>query len=132
MDLLFKLGLVLLLVLLNGYFVASEFALVAVRRTRINELARKGSKRAKILQGALSELDNYISATQLGITIASLALGWIGEPAIAHFIEPFLTFLPSEAAVITSHTLAVTFAFTIITILHIVLNLHSLRSGARG
>ncbi len=121
MDLVFKLGLVLLLVLLNGYFVASEFALVAVRKTRINELAKKGSKRAKILQGALNELDNYISATQLGITIASLALGWIGEPAIAHFLEPFFGFLPSEAAIITSHTFAVTIAFTIITVLHIVL-----------
>lgn len=121
MEFVFQLGIVLLLVFLNGYFVASEFALVAVRRTRVDELARKGNITAKVLQGALNNLDNYISATQLGITVASLALGWIGEPAIAHAIEPLLTFLPSQAALLTSHTLATIIAFTIITFLHIVL-----------
>lgn len=120
MEFLFQLGLVFLLVFLNGYFVASEFSLVAVRKTRIDELAKKNGQ-AKALQKALSDLDRYISATQLGITIASLALGWIGEPAIAHFLEPFFRFLPQEAAVITSHTVAVTIAFTLITFLHIVL-----------
>src|SRR5215210_3001751 len=98
MDFIFQIGLILLLVLLNGYFVASEFALVAVRKTRIDELAKKGKANAKALQGALQNLDNYISATQLGITLASLALGWIGEPTIAHYLEPLLTFLPKEAA----------------------------------
>lgn len=121
MDIFFQLGLVLLLVLLNGYFVASEFALVAVRKTRISELARKGNVGAKLVQKALEELDSYISATQLGITLASLALGWVGEPILAHQIEPFFAFLPSEAAIITTHTAAVTIAFTIITFLHIVL-----------
>jgi CBS domain containing-hemolysin-like protein len=121
MEFIFQIGLVLLFVLLNGYFVASEFALVSVRKTRITELAKKGSKRAKMVQGAIDELDNYISATQLGITLASLALGWIGEPAIAHFLEPFFRFLPETLAVISSHTLAVAIAFTIITTLHIVL-----------
>ena len=89
MEFVFQLGLVFLLIFLNGYFVASEFSLVAVRKTRIDELAKKGNGQAKRLQKALDELDRYISATQLGITIASLALGWIGEPAIAHFLEPF-------------------------------------------
>lgn len=121
MDILLRLGLVLLLVLLNGYFVASEFALVAVRRTRINELAKKGNVTAKLLQKALDELDSYISATQLGITLASLALGWVGEPILATLIEPFFSFLPSSAAFITTHTAAVAIAFTIITFLHIVL-----------
>jgi putative hemolysin len=121
MEFFFQIGLVFLLVLLNGYFVASEFALVAVRKTRVEELAKKGNVTAKILSKALQDLDSYISATQLGITLASLALGWIGEPALAHFIEPWLTFLPSDAAFITAHTLAVTIAFTIITFLHIVL-----------
>jgi putative hemolysin len=121
MEFYFQIGLVFLLVLLNGYFVASEFALVAVRKTRVEELAKKGNVTAKILSKALQDLDSYISATQLGITLASLALGWIGEPALAHFIEPWLTFLPSDAAFITAHTLAVTIAFTIITFLHIVL-----------
>lgn len=121
MEFIFQIGLVLLLVLLNGYFVASEFALVAVRKTRVDELARKGSAQAKVLQGALQNLDNYISATQLGITLASLGLGWAGEPAIAHAIEPLITFLPSDAAVITAHTLSIIIAFAIITFLHIVL-----------
>lgn len=121
MEFLFQIGLVVLLVLLNGYFVASEFSLVALRKTRIDELARKGNVTAKVLQGALQHLDSYISATQLGITLASLALGWVGEPAIAHIIEPFITFLPKEAAVITAHTFSVIIAFSIITFLHIVL-----------
>lgn len=121
MEFLFQIGLVFLLVFLNGYFVASEFALVAVRKTRIDELAKKGNVSAKLLQKALKELDSYISATQLGITLASLALGWIGEPAIAHFLEPFFHFLPQKEAFLTSHTLAIIFAFSIITFLHIVL-----------
>lgn len=121
MEIVFQIGLVLFLVLLNGYFVASEFALVAVRKTRIEELAKKGNSTAKTLQGALDHLDNYISATQLGITLASLALGWVGEPAIAHAIEPLLSFIPHEAAFLTAHTISVIIAFTIITFLHIVL-----------
>jgi putative hemolysin len=121
MEFIFQIGIVLLLVLLNGYFVASEFALIAVRKTRVDELVKNGSQSAKVLQGALKHLDSYISATQLGITLASLALGWVGEPAIAHAIEPLITFLPREAAIITSHTLSVIIAFSIITFLHIVL-----------
>lgn len=117
----FQIILVFVLVLLNGYFVASEFALVSVRKTHVNELAKKGNLSAKVLQNALQHLDRYISSTQLGITLASLALGWIGEPAIAHSIEPLLTFLPNEAALITSHTLSIAIAFSIITFLHIVL-----------
>jgi len=121
MEFYFQIGLVLLLVFLNGYFVASEFALVSVRKTRIDELAKRGHATAKVLQKALTELDSYISATQLGITLASLALGWIGEPAIAHFLEPLLYFLPAESALITSHTLSIIIAFSIITCLHIVI-----------
>lgn len=121
MEIVFQIFLILLLVFLNGFFVASEFALVAVRKTRIEELSRKGSSSAKQVKMALEDLDSYISATQLGITLASLALGWSGEPFLAHIIEPFLGFLPKDAAFITSHTLAITIAFMIITFLHIVL-----------
>ena len=121
MEFVFQIALVLILVLLNGCFVASEFALVAVRNTRIQELAKKGNVTAKILYKALGNLESYISATQLGITLASLALGWLGEPAIARFIEPYLPFLPKDAAFITSHTLSVIIAFSTITFLHIVL-----------
>lgn len=120
MEIIPQLLLVLFLVFLNGFFVASEFALVAVRRTRIDELARKGNRAAKLVQSSLADLETYISATQLGITLASLALGWIGEPVIAHFIEPYFGFLPREAAFVSAHTLAVAIAFAIITFFHIV------------
>ncbi len=120
MDVLPQLLLIVVLVLLNGYFVASEFALVAVRKTRIDELVRKKNRAAKLVQVAIEDMDTYISATQLGITIASLALGWVGEPVVARLIEPFFSFLPREGAFFTSHVLAFIIAFIIITVLHIV------------
>lgn len=121
MEILWQIILIILLVLLNGYFVASEFALVAIRKTRIDELVKKGNQSAKLVQKALSDLDSYISSTQLGITIASLALGWVGEPAVAGFLEPYLNFLPKNIAVISSHTLSTVIAFSTITFLHVVL-----------
>ena len=90
---------VVVLVLLNGFFVAAEFALVSVRKSRIDQLVIEGNARAHMVQRALVHLDTYIAATQLGITMASLALGFIGEPAIAHLLEPlFERFLPEEGA----------------------------------
>ncbi len=122
MNIIPQLTLVLILVFLNGFFVASEFALVAVRKTRIDELVKKGNKSAKLVQKSLIHLDTYISATQLGITLASLALGWIGEPAIAHFLKPFLNdFLPDNLLFISANVLAISIAFGTITFLHIVL-----------
>ena len=110
--------LVLLLVLANGFFVASEFALVGVRRSRIQTLADSGNSRARRLLDLLDSLNAYISATQLGITMASLALGWIGEPVFAHLLEAPLKGRVSE---VTLHTISFAVAFTIITFLHIVL-----------
>lgn len=121
MEFIFQLLTVFILVLLNGYFVAAEFALIAVRKTRIDELVKKGGRAAKLVQKAQDEIDSYISSTQLGITVASLALGWIGEPALAHFFEPFFQFLPKDFTSVTAHTLAVAVAFSLITVLHIVL-----------
>jgi len=109
---------VLLLVLANGFFVASEFALVGVRRTRIATLAEGGSRRATLLLQLLDDLNAYISATQLGITMASLALGWVGEPVVAHLLEAPLQGRVSDAV---RHTIALVVAFTLITFLHIVL-----------
>ena len=109
---------VFLLVLANGFFVASEFALVGVRRSRIETLAESGSVRAKRLLNLLDNLNAYISATQLGITMASLALGWIGEPVFAHLLEAPLKGRVSE---VTLHTVSFAIAFSIITFLHIVL-----------
>src|SRR5215203_1707998 len=110
--------LVLFLVLANGFFVASEFALVGVRRSRVEMLAASGSSSARRLLGLIDNLNAYISATQLGITMASLALGWIGEPVVAHILEEPLKPYFSETAL---HTISFTVAFTIITFLHIVL-----------
>ncbi|MEP7274438.1 MAG: hemolysin family protein [Acidobacteriota bacterium] len=117
-----RLGLVLLLVLANGFFVAAEFALVGVRRSRVATLAASGNKRARRLLEVLDRLDAYISATQLGITIASLGLGWVGESTLAHLFEPLLLqILPLSAATAAAHTLAIALAFGLITFLHIVL-----------
>ncbi len=122
MEFFWQIGLVLVLVFLNGFFVASEFALVAIRKTRIDELVKRGNASAKLVQTALSNLDTYISATQLGITIASLALGWVGEPVLAHYFEKvFLGILPPTTAYLTAHGVGVFVSFTIITFLHIVL-----------
>jgi len=122
MEFFWQIGLVLVLVFLNGFFVASEFALVAIRKTRIDELVKRGNASAKLVQTALSNLDTYISATQLGITIASLALGWVGEPVLAHYFEEvFLGIFPPTTAYLTAHGVGVFVSFTIITFLHIVL-----------
>ncbi|HKY43280.1 MAG TPA: hemolysin family protein [Pyrinomonadaceae bacterium] len=113
-----NLVIVVLLVLANGFFVASEFALVGVRKSRIESLAKTGNRRARRLLPLVNNLNAYISATQLGITLASLALGWIGEPAVAHLLEVPLKGRVSDTVM---HTIAFAIAFTIITFLHIVL-----------
>jgi len=112
---------VLGLVAVNGFFVAAEFSLVAARRSKLDEMIAKGDRRAKVVQGALQHLDRYIAGTQLGITIASLALGWIGEPVLAHLFDTaFRRFgiNPSPSAV---HVAAVPVAFFLLTFFHIVL-----------
>ena len=117
--------LVIVLVLANGFFVASEFALVAVRKSRIEALANEGSAAAQRLLGCLNNLNAYISATQLGITLFSLGLGWVGEPAIASMLEPLLfklgeltgwAFLASPRVL---HTISFIIGFSFITFLHI-------------
>ncbi len=117
---LFKILAALFLVFLNGFFVAAEFSLVKVRKTRLAELSEAGSKRASKALDVTSRLDSYLSACQLGITLASLGLGWLGEPAIATLLEPLFIEVAGWSAVLT-HTIASLIAFTIITFLHIVL-----------
>jgi CBS domain containing-hemolysin-like protein len=116
-----RLGGVLALVLANGFFVAAEFSIVAVRKTRIDQLMAEGHRGARAVRRAVTEPDSYIAATQLGITMASLGLGWIGEPALASLIQPGLGFLPTQIADATAHSIAVAIAFAIVTALHIVL-----------
>jgi CBS domain containing-hemolysin-like protein len=116
------LALVGLLVLANGFFVAAEFSLVAVRRSRIDQLVGEGDRRARTVQSALTHLDRYISGTQLGITLSSLALGWIGEPALASLMDGVLArFGLIAPSAVTHSAAAITTAFLIITFLHIVL-----------
>jgi CBS domain containing-hemolysin-like protein len=113
---------VLFLVLLNAFFVAAEFALVAVRRSRIDQMAAEGDRSAMVVQRTLSQLDRYISGTQLGITLASLALGWIGEPAVAVLVDRLLASVGIQPAPGAAHTAAgIAVAFLVITFLHIVL-----------
>ena len=112
---------VMALVFANGFFVAAEFSIVTVRKTRIDQLIAEGHRGARAVRRAISNPDGYIAATQLGITMASLGLGWIGEPALASIIQPVLTFIPDRAAETTSHAIAVAVAFTCVTALHIIL-----------
>jgi putative hemolysin len=111
---------VLLLVLANGFFVATEFAIVAVRRSRIDQLAAERGGAALAAQEVIHHLDAYIAACQLGITLASLALGWVGEPALAHLVEPAFAAFPGVLSAAASHGLSTAVAFGIITALHIV------------
>ncbi|MEX2325642.1 MAG: hemolysin family protein, partial [Gemmatimonadaceae bacterium] len=121
-DVALRLIAVILLVFANAFFVAAEFALVAARRSRIDQMAAGGDSAAKVVQKALTHLDRYISGTQLGITMASLGLGWIGEPAMALLFAWVLGFFGYVASPAALHGTAMFFtAFFIITFLHVVL-----------
>ncbi len=121
MDILVKIGAILALVGLNAFFVAAEFALVGMRATRLQTLAEAGDRRARLALSAWEHLDDCISATQLGITLASLALGWIGEVTLATLLVYIFAGLPAPFAALATHTVAGTLAFAGITFLHIVL-----------
>src|SRR4051794_28080658 len=120
-DILWRLGGVFALVVANGFFVAAEFSIVTVRKTRIDQLIAEGHRGARAVRRAVSDPDPFIAATQLGITMASIGLGWIGEPALAAMLQPAVAFLPLGIAEVTMHTIAVAIAFAIVTALHIVL-----------
>lgn len=118
-EVIWKLCAVLVLVLLNGFFVAAEFAVVKVRDTQLVSLATKGHRRARVARRILGNLDAALSATQLGITLASLGLGWIGEPVFATLLEPVVRGLQIESEQVR-HSIAFAVGFSIITFLHIV------------
>ncbi|MCE9668216.1 hemolysin family protein [Myxococcus stipitatus] len=116
------LGLAILLVFANGFFVATEFAIVKIRATRLQALVDEGQPGATQALRMVEKLDAYLSATQFGITLASLGLGWLGEPAFAKLLEPLLTrVVPDGASETVAHTASVVIAFSIITFLHIVI-----------
>jgi CBS domain containing-hemolysin-like protein len=120
-SVLFRLGLVLILILINGFFVIAEFALVGARRTKLREKAMQGNLLAKLAENLITHhLDEVVAATQLGITIASLLVGWIGEKTLAGVFLALLHFLPRQWAMIASHTVAASMAFALITFLHVV------------
>jgi putative hemolysin len=121
MDVMWRLVGLLALVCANGFFVAAEFSIVTVRKTRIDQLIAEGHLGARAVRRAVSDPDPYIAATQLGITMASIGLGWIGEPALAGMLQPAVAFLPARIAEATAHSIAVAIAFAIVTALHIVL-----------
>ena len=116
-----NLFIIILLLFANAFFVASEFSLVSVRQTRIQQLANEGNKTAKLTIKALDKIDRYIAATQLGITIASIGLGWVGEATLAKLIHPLLDFLPYVTNNIASHSIATILAFILITFMHVVI-----------
>src|SRR5437660_12748705 len=119
-EILWRLAGVLALVFANGFFVAAELSIVAVRKTRIDQLVAEGHLGARAVRRAVSAPDRYIAATQLGITMASLGLGWLAEPALAALIEPEFESLPPYLAAATTHSIAVALAFLIITALEII------------
>ncbi len=116
---LLKIFAALLLVLMNAIFVAAEFAFVKVRPTRLDELARQGNKLAVMAMACVKNLDTYLSVSQLGITLSSIGLGWLGEPVLARLVEGPLTGLGFSTTVV--HTVAFAIAFGVITLVHVIL-----------
>ena len=117
----FNLFVIIFLLFSNGFFVASEFAMVKVRKTRIEQLVKEGNFNAKIALEALKDLDKFIAAVQLGVTISSIGLGWVGEGTLARIIEPLFSFLPGISQNIATHTVSVSISFALITFLHVVI-----------
>ncbi len=120
-GLIFNLSVIVLLLFSNGFFVASEFAMVKVRKTRIEQLVKEGNSNAKLAMKAIEDLDKFVAAVQLGVTISSLGLGWVGESTLARIIDPVFAFLPGISKTLATHTVSVTIAFCLITFLHVVL-----------
>ncbi len=114
-------AIVFILVLANSFFVASEFALVSVRKTRIDQLAAEGNSAAVVVQSAVRDLDRYIAATQVGITIASLLLGGLGEEALEPLLHPLFAWMPEKWLGVTSAGLSAGFAYFIMTALHVII-----------
>lgn len=120
-SLIFNLLFVAFLLFSNGFFVASEFAFVSIRKTRISQLSNEGNGDAKLALGGIEHLDKTIAAVQLGITISSLGLGWVGESTMVRLIEPIFHIIPEAWRGFATHSLAVTLAFSLITFMHVVI-----------
>ncbi|HZD31442.1 MAG TPA: CNNM domain-containing protein, partial [Candidatus Angelobacter sp.] len=114
-----RIAAVILLVASNAFFVAAEFALVSVRETRLQQLVAAHRIGARTVQKLHQKLDDFIAAVQFGVTLSSLALGWIGESAMAHILEPFFARLPHSQ--VYAHGVSIVIAFLLITYLHVIL-----------
>ncbi|HJY85192.1 MAG TPA: hemolysin family protein [Candidatus Acidoferrales bacterium] len=112
---------VLALVGINAFFAAAEFSLVAIRLSRVRQLVGQGNARARIVQELLADLDRVVSGVQVGITLSSLGLGALGEVTVARFVRPLFDWLPGKQAALIAHSLALTLAFLLLTVMHVVL-----------
>src|SRR5574344_226850 len=119
-SIIFNLFVIALLLFSNGFFVASEFAMVSVRKTRIAELTKEGNFNAKIALETLQDLDRFVAAVQLGVTISSIGLGWVGESTLAAMLSPVFNFIPQQFRFFAVHSVATTCAFILITVMHVV------------
>lgn len=117
----FNLFVIALLLFSNGFFVAAEFSMVSVRKTRITQLTNEGNLGAKLALESLKELNKFIAAVQLGVTISSLGLGWVGEATLVRMVEPLFNFLPLKYQLTAAHTISIAIAFTFITVMHVVI-----------
>ncbi|MCQ2788745.1 MAG: hemolysin family protein [bacterium] len=112
---------VAILLFINGFFVAAEISIIGARKTRIKQLTDEGNFNAKLALEQLQDIDKFIAAVQLGITMASIALGWVGESTIARMIEPCFDFLSHNSQLVVTHSISTTVAYVLITIMHVVL-----------
>ncbi len=120
-SIILNLLLIVFLLFANAFFVATEFAIVSVRKTRISQLSNEGDKKASIALDSINHLDRSIAAVQLGITIASIGLGWVGEATLVRIIEPIFSFLPDTIKVVATHSISTSIAFALITFMHVVM-----------
>ena len=109
----FNLFVIAFLLLSNAFFVASEFSMVKVRKTKMEELSKNGNKTADVALEQIDDLDRFVAAVQLGVTISSIGLGWVGEATLAHIIEPLFGFLPHVAQGVAIHTFSVSISFSL-------------------
>ena len=112
---------ILFLLFVNAFFVAAEFSLVKVRKTRLEQLSNEGNKIAKLALKTLDDVNAMLAAAQLGVTVASIGLGWVGEATAVRLIEPIVAFVPHTNHTITAHAIAVPISFILVTMFHVVL-----------
>ena len=120
-DILVNIFIIVFLLFVNGFFVAAEFSLVKVRKTRLEQLSNDGNKNAKLALNLLDNVNKMLAAAQLGVTIASIALGWVAEATIVQLVEPLIKLLPIASSALAAHAIAVPISFVLVTYFHVLL-----------